>query len=146
MPPPSPYCRAGPPLAGVYHPQRLDVRSSCRIASGIVEEVKFERFDGDVHVDLRLDDADHGLLSGGNDEVRGDLVVEIIPQDRGVVAVPEIGTRVTVVGPWVDDTAHGWREIHPAWFVSAGRIVPASADELRRVRELLGGAGSDRDS
>jgi hypothetical protein len=44
-----------------------------------------------------------------------------------------------VVGPWVDDTAHGWNEIHPAWWISAGRIQPASADELRRVDRLLRG-------
>ena len=50
---PSPYCRAGNPLAGVYHPQRLRVRSRCRIAIGTVDKVKFEAFDGDVHVDLR---------------------------------------------------------------------------------------------
>ena len=28
--PPSPYCRGGNPLAGVYHPQRLHVKSRCR--------------------------------------------------------------------------------------------------------------------
>jgi hypothetical protein len=133
--PASPYCRGGDPLAGVYHPQRLEVRSRCRVATGIVTDVKFERFDGDVHIDLRPDD--HGTLSGGNDRLGGDLVAEIIPQDRSAVAVPVVGTRVTVVGPWVDDTTHGWREIHPVWWVSAGRIMPATPDELARVRELL---------
>ena len=145
-PPPSPYCRSGFALEGVYHPERLDVMSGCRVASGVVERVKFERFDGDVHVDLRPDDPDRGLLSSGNDALGGDLVVEIIPQDRGVVAVPDVGAHVAVVGPWVNDTTHGWREIHPAWFVSAGRIVPASPEELARVRALLRGSASDRDS
>jgi hypothetical protein len=144
-PPPSPYCRTGEALAGVYHPARLILRSNCRVATGIVERVKFEEFDGDVHVDLRLDRGYEGLLSSGNDRVGGTLVVEIIPQDRSVVAIPDEGTRVQVVGPWVDDTTHGWREIHPTWFVSAGRIVPASASELRRVRELLAGAAGDPD-
>jgi hypothetical protein len=73
-------------------------------------------------------------------------VVEIIPQDRSIVAVPEVGAHIEVVGPWVEDTTHGWREIHPAWFVSAGRIVPASPEELRRVRALLSGAASDPDA
>ena len=144
-PPPSPYCRTGEALAGVYHPARFILRSNCRVATGIVERVKFEEFDGDVHVDLRLDPGYEGLLSSGNDRVGGALVVEIIPQDRGAVAVPDEGTRVQVVGPWVDDTTHGWREIHPAWFVSAGRIVPASPAELRRVRELLAGTTGDPD-
>lgn len=116
------------------------------MAAGIVERVTFERFDGDVHLNLRLDEEDASLLSGGNDRVDGDLVVEIIPQDRSLVAVPDVGAHVIVVGPWVNDTAHGWREIHPAWFVSEGRIVPASPEELRRVRDLLAGAASDPDA
>jgi len=123
--PPSPYCRSGPPLAGVYHTDRLTVKRRCDVVTGVVTKVKFEPFDGDVHIDLRED--------GGRT-----LVVEIIPQDRSVVAVPDTGTRVTVVGPRVDDLAHGWPEIHPAWWISSGRIVPASAAELTRVESLLG--------
>jgi hypothetical protein len=147
-PPPSPYCRGGDPLAGVYHPARLSLRSWCRVAVGTVERVRFEQFDGDVHVDLRLDPGYEGLASDGNAAVGGDLIVEIIPQDRSVVAVPEEGARIEVVGPWVDDSTHGWREIHPAWWVSSGRIVPATPDELRRVQELLarGSGGRDPDS
>jgi len=44
----SPYCRGGPPLAGVYHPQRLVVKNRCRVAVGTVRAVKFEDYDGDV--------------------------------------------------------------------------------------------------
>jgi hypothetical protein len=135
--PPSPHCRPGDPLAGVYHPDRLHVRRSCVVATGIVEKVKFEEYDGDVHVDLRPDDASRNLLSSGNDQVGGNLVVEIIPQDRASVLVPDVGATVTVVGPWVDDETHGWREIHPAWWISSGRIVPASPVELERVGSLL---------
>ena len=147
-PPPSPYCRSGDPLAGVYHPSRLEVRSRCRVASGRVEQVKFEDFDGDVHVDLRLDPADRELLSAGNEKVGDTLVVEIIPQDRSRVLVPEVGSHVTVVGPWVKDTTHDWMEIHPAWVVSEGTIRPASPSELRRARRLLAGvetAGEEDD-
>ena len=122
-PPPSPYCRTGAPLAGVYHPQRLEVKKRCAIATGVVTKVKFEEFDGDVHVALRTAD--------------GELVVEVIPQDRGAVPVPETGSRVTVVGPRVWDTAHGWAEIHPAWWISSGRIVPASTAEVARAEALL---------
>ena len=98
-----------------------------------------EEYDGDVHVDLRVDSAYEGLLSDGNDRIGGELVVEIIPQDRSRVAVPEEGSRIEVVGPWVEDTTHGWNEIHPAWWVSAGTIEPASPTELRRVQLLLQG-------
>ena len=140
-PPPSPYCRAGDPMVGVYHPQRLHVRSRCAVATGVVEKVKFEDFDGDVHIDLRPDETSKHLLSDGNDQVGGNLVVEIIPQDRGAVTIPDVGATVTVVGPWVDDETHGWREIHPAWWVSSGRILPAAPHELQHVESLLRGAG-----
>ena len=148
-PPPSPHCRGGSPLAGVYHPERLKVKSRCRIAVGTIEQVKPELYDGDIHIELRLDGDIHielrldrgqeGLLSSGNARVSGTLIVEIIPWDRARVLVPAEGQRVEVVGPWVDDTAHGWFEIHPAWWISAGSIQPASADELRRVDRLLHG-------
>jgi hypothetical protein len=139
----SPYCRGGPPLAGVYHPQRLVVKSRCRVAVGTVHAVKFEEYDGDVHVDLQLDPSYEGLLGDGNGRVGGNLVVEVIPQDRSRVAVPEVDTRIQVVGPWVEDTEHGWNEIHPAWWVSAGRIQPATAAELRAVQSLIQGSASD---
>ncbi|HEY7019173.1 MAG TPA: hypothetical protein VH297_11945 [Gaiellaceae bacterium] len=133
----SPYCRGGSPLAGVYHPARLQVKDRCRIAIGTVSKVVFETYDGDVHVDLRVDAAYENLLADGNSRVGGNLVVEVIPFDRSRVAVPEEGTRVEVVGPWVEDDQHGWNEIHPAWWVSAGRIQPASTAELRAAQLLL---------
>jgi hypothetical protein len=136
---PSPYCRGGAALAGVYRPQRLEVRSRCRVAVGTVRKVKFEAYDGDVHLDLRLDPGYEELLADGNARVGGNLVVEIIPQDRSRVTIPPEGARVQVVGPWVEDTKHGWNEIHPAWWVSAGAIEPASVTELRRVQLLLQG-------
>jgi hypothetical protein len=138
-PPPSPHCRSGTPLAGVYHPERLKVKSRCRIAVGTVEKVKPELYDGDIHIGLRLDPGQDNLLSEGNARVGGTLVLEIIPWDRSRVVVPEVGQRIQVVGPWVEDTAHGWNEIHPAWWISAGTIQPASADELRRADRLLRG-------
>jgi hypothetical protein len=141
--PQSPYCRGGNPLAGVYHPARLDVRSRCAVAVGIVSKVAFEEYDGDVHVDLRLDPGYEDLLDDGNARVGGNLVVEIVPWDRSRVAIPEEGTRVQVVGPVVDDAEHGWSEIHPAWWVSAGRVQPATASELRAVQRLLRDNGSD---
>jgi hypothetical protein len=139
----SPYCRGGNPLAGVYHPQRLIVKSRCRAAIGTVHEVKFEEYDGDVHIDLRLDRTFGKLLSDGNGRVGGNLIVEIIPQDRSRVDVPAVGSRIEVVGPWVDDTQHGWNEIHPAWWISAGSIQPATQEELHAVRLLLQTGGSE---
>jgi hypothetical protein len=148
-PPPSPFCRSGSPLVGVYHPQRLKVKSRCVRAAGTVEQLKFEDYDGDVHLELRLDASQSRLLARGNDQVGGTLIVEIIPWDRSRVRVPTVGQRVEVVGPWVDDTAHGWNEIHPAWWISTGAIDPASAAELHKVDLLLRGvdrAAADPDA
>ena len=117
-------------LAGVYHSERLHVRDRCVVAAGVVTRATFEGYDGDVHLDLRPDDA---KLAGGRDA----LVVEVLPQDRLTVTIPEVGTRVTVVGPWVDDLEHGWREVHPAWWISSGRITPATPPELAAVERLL---------
>jgi hypothetical protein len=122
--PPSPHCRGGPPLVGVYHSPRLEVKKRCAVVTGVVTKVKFEDYDGDVHFGLRTDS---GEL----------LVVEVVPQDRAVVAIPDTGAHVTVVGPKVWDTAHDWPEVHPAWWISSGRIVPASTQELARVESLL---------
>jgi hypothetical protein len=138
-PPASPHCRSGSPLVGVYHPERLKVKSRCHVAVGTVEKVKAEAYDGDIHIELLLDRGQEGLLSSGNARVGGTLILEIIPWDRSRVLVPEAGQRIEVVGPWVDDTAHGWNEIHPAWWISAGTIEPASQEELRRVDRLLRG-------
>ena len=68
-PPASPHCRSGSPLAGVYHPARLKVKSRCRVAVGTVEKVKQEFYDGDVHIELKLDRGQEGLLSSGNARV-----------------------------------------------------------------------------
>jgi hypothetical protein len=149
LPPPSPYCRGGSPLVGVYHPDRLKVKSRCVRAVGTVEKLKFEDYDGDVHIELHLDRSQSKLLADGNDQVDGTLIVEIIPWDRSRVRVPEVGQRIEVVGPWVDDTAHGWNEIHPAWWISAGAIEPASSEELDKLDRLLRGidrASADSDA
>jgi hypothetical protein len=113
------------------------------MAVGTVGKVKFEAYDGDVHLDLRLDPGYERLLDDGNDRVGGNLVVEVIPYDRSRVAIPAEGVRIQVVGPWVADTQHGWNEIHPAWWVSAGRVQPASSTELHRAQLLLQTGGSD---
>src|SRR5438067_5827619 len=93
-PPPSPHCRSGSPLVGVYHPERLKVKSRCRVAVGTVEKVKAELYDGDIHIGLRLDPGQDGLLSSGNARVGGTLILEIIPWDRSRVLVPEEGQRI----------------------------------------------------
>ena len=47
-------CKFGPPLAGVYIPERLQVLDRCSTVSGTVDCLKLEP-DGDVHLRVRLD-------------------------------------------------------------------------------------------
>ena len=139
-------CRSGNPLAGVYHPYRLRVVKDCMTISGTVVYVSREA-DGDLHVNLSLPPAESNLLDAANaaDE-HGNLVTEIVPADqpgcvRGKppplpqsayrsssysygfcsgadVRTPAVGSQVSVTGPYVLDTDHGWMEIHPVWSIT----------------------------
>lgn len=104
----------GPALAGVYHPQRLEVVQACAYATGVIARRRVEA-DGDVHLYLAPDPAFAGMVNGDNPH--GDLVVEIVPADQGAVAVPRLGEHVLAAGPYVYDKSHGWLEIHPARYV-----------------------------
>lgn len=108
-------CPAGDPLAGVYHPERLRVLNRCQHATGTVDTVRHEP-DGDLHIDVALDPADKHLLDSVNgSEQHGDLVVEFMARDGGHLPEPSVGDRIALLGVWVDDTQHGWNEIHPVF-------------------------------
>jgi hypothetical protein len=117
-------CKFGPPLAGVYFPNRLHLLDRCMTVSGTVDCLKLEP-DGDIHVRLRLDPQFAGLLKPANSlqtcaNHRGPhLVVEVIPQHpQGILfrennadaggfidpRTPAPGDHVTVTGPYVIDT------------------------------------------
>jgi hypothetical protein len=105
------YCRPGDPLVGVYSPARLAVKNPCVSVTGVIR-VRHTESDGDIH--LGLAGVDHRWLNAANlGHSLGDLVLEIVPDLP--MAVPPIGSRVTVIGPWVLDTQTGWNEIHPVW-------------------------------
>ena len=135
-------CRSGPPLANVYHPNRLTVVKACATVSGTVESVRSEP-DGDTHFDVAVDPPFDDLLTAANlSGQHGWLVAEIVPADEpgctpgrpprppegtydyGVCTganelAPVRGQHVWVSGPYVLDEDHGgWAEIHPVWSVS----------------------------
>ena len=107
------YCHTGFPLEGVYSPQRLTVKQSCAAVTGVASEINREH-DDDLHISLT--GVDPKWLNQGNLE-RPDraLVVEAVPSIP--IRMPPVGSRVTIVGPWVLDTETGWLEIHPVWAI-----------------------------
>jgi hypothetical protein len=124
-------CRApNDVLAGVYHPERLRVLAPCRIAAGSVVRVRHEP-DGDLHIDVALDAAYSSLIDEVNRSERdGALVVEFMARDGGHLPTPAVGDHIRLTGAWVDDTDHGWNELHPVWSVQInGRAVSRSGPQ-----------------
>jgi hypothetical protein len=116
-----PSCRTQP-LRGVHDPSRLTVLGTCRWATGRVVALIHEP-DGDWHVDIAVAPAFRSLENGRNRTgAAGALVTEIMPGQR--FPIPSIGERISVMGTWVHDRIHGWREIHPIWTIRySGRTV-----------------------
>jgi hypothetical protein len=122
-------CGSSPPLAGIYQSDRLQILAACRHAAGRVVSVVPED-DGDYHVWIVLDPAYSDLMNA-EDHFQGKptMLAEIVPDCAADspppdsssahrcpptrLAIPTAGERIAIDGPWVLDTNHGWREIHP---------------------------------
>jgi len=124
----------------VYHAYRLIVKLECIEVTGTVVDatatqkhkqpdgVRHEG-DGDTHGWLQVDPEFKNLLNAGNmSDEGGNLVFEIIcrfpvtQKDaqsacqgyNDNVQLPKVGSRVRIVGTYVQDTFHAkWNEIHP---------------------------------
>ncbi len=135
-PPPKNGCRPGPPEAGVHNPDRLQVLNPCAHAAGTVVDVAHED-DGDYHVWFTPDPAYAYLMNSENHfQAKPAMLGEITPDcpptshpadahaaakcPRSSLPVPVIGEHISMDGPWVLDTDHGWREIHPVDAIQIG--------------------------
>ena len=89
-------CPDGDPLAGVYHPDRLDVLGTCVRYVGTIRNLKHES-DGDYHLYVI---PDRGMERFLDDRSRdfGDLIVELLPGQP--LPLPEPGQRVVFFGSW----------------------------------------------
>jgi hypothetical protein len=122
-------CSSGPPEAGVHNPDRLQVLARCKHAEGTVTDVARED-DGDYHVWFRADPAYEYLLNPQDHfQAKPAMLAEITPRcplatnppdarsaarcPKSKLTIPKLGDRIAIDGPWVLDTDHGWREIHP---------------------------------
>lgn len=110
----------------VYDPGRLTVLSACMTVTGTVDNAPHVSDDGDLDFHLVPDAQFANLLNGSSN---GHLHVEAICQGpinsdtpqaiqscgayKNSVVIPPPGTHVSVTGPYVLDTNHGWTEIHP---------------------------------
>ena len=114
----------------VYRPARLQVLSACIRVIGTVTSTSTEA-DGDIHINVRLDDAYRVVLKPGNDFDDGALVIEpvcqIAPPQADAIRVcasdaaplgriPMVGDHVWLEGRYVLDTQHhAWAELHPLY-------------------------------
>ena len=108
-------CRGGDVLASTHKGDDLALRERCVTAVGRVVLI-LHAPDGDTHINLLPDRGYWRLLNRRNLLLQGGtLVVEVVPADRRIVAIPALGTHIRVTGAYVTDLRHGWREVHPAW-------------------------------
>lgn len=128
------------PLAGVYHPWRLQVIKPILTVSGTVERVKTEP-DHDWHINIFLNKSYAHYINAENKRwEHGDLVVEVIPMDQPHIPRPYVGEHITVTGAYVDDRDHGWREIHPAWIINGhGTAAYTTSSAANSVRTGIEG-------
>jgi chitodextrinase len=115
-PPPSSGNCPSNPKQGVQVPGNLtvlDPSSPCRTATGRVAASHVEH-DGDCHVNITVDPQYQGLLNSVNGTAaQGQLITEVIPNHP--LAIPSVGSRVSIFGSWVNDHSTGWNELHPVW-------------------------------
>jgi hypothetical protein len=129
----------------VYHPQRLIVKQSCIEVTGTIVDATNGKqsdgmrheADGDTHGWLKPDPPFQNLLNAGNKTAEGgNLVFEIVCRYpvkqadavaackgyKSQITVPPVGSRVRIVGSYVQDTFHAqWMEIHP---VTSITVIP----------------------
>jgi hypothetical protein len=83
---------------------------------GRVAIVRDYEEDGDLHFDVAV--KNKNLLAASNySQQDGLLVAELMPRDHPHLPAPAVGDRVELIGAWVDDTEHGWNEIHPVFAI-----------------------------
>jgi hypothetical protein len=140
----------------VYKPDRLTVKEKCvQVTGTIVDATATEpkhrkdgvrhEADGDTHGWLKLDPGQEKFLNAGNKQDEGgNLVFEVVcnykvtqadakgacVHFKNAIKIPPVGTRVAIIGSWVQDSEHDkWFEIHP---VSTIAIISSNAKNRNR--------------
>jgi hypothetical protein len=116
---PSPFCRKGDPLAGIYNPLRFRVLSSCEKASGVVDSISSQA-DSSFWIRVVVDAKYSKLIGPGNISSENGLLVleQSTTQDNVNVTALSVGERISFVGPLVYDVENQFNAICPIWSVT----------------------------
>lgn len=109
----------------VYSSNRLQILQDSITVTGVIHKT-IACVDGDIHYQLKVDNAYLPLLNKGNNTKQNScLVVELICINESPinkcngyinnVIVPKDGDIVEIYGTFVYDRRHGWNEIHPVY-------------------------------
>lgn len=112
---PSPFCRKGDPLTGIYNPLRFRVLSNCEKGSGIVSSIT-PQADGSIWINVTVDGQYSKLLGPGNISYQNGLLV-LEDSSRDQAATLSKGEPITFVGPLVYDTDGKFDAIVPVWSI-----------------------------
>ena len=119
----SPCAWASDPFEGVDAQEQAELTlvTACGHVKGTVQEITMV-VRGEVktyHFTL-LPDAEYASLANADNDAKlhGALMIEIEPQDQGIIPRLHAGEHLEIQGPHVMDIDHGWNEIHPAKIIS----------------------------
>lgn len=111
------------PFEGVDAEERdsLTLVTACGEVKGTVADI-IKVVEGEhttYHFTLLPDSAYASMANAQNQaQLNGALMIEVEPQDQGLIPRLHIGEHLDIQGPHVTDIDHGWNEIHPAKIIA----------------------------
>jgi hypothetical protein len=119
----SPCAWASDPFAGVDAEEQTEITliTACGKVTGVVQDITVVvRDEQRVYHFTLLPDTEYASLANAANtaQLKGALMIEIEPQDQGIIPRLHAGEHLEIQGPHVTDNEHGWNEIHPAKIIS----------------------------
>jgi hypothetical protein len=111
------------PFEGMDAEQQAELTliSACGTVRGTVQDITVVvRDEARVYHFTLLPDSEYAPLANAENQaqLKGALMIEVEPQDQGIIPRLHVGERLEVQGPHVTDIDHGWNEIHPARIIT----------------------------
>ena len=119
----TPCAWASAPFEGMDAQEQAELTliTACGEVKGTVQDITVVvRDEQKVYHFTLLPDPEYASLanSANTAQLKGALMVEVEPQDQGIIPRLHIGEHLQIQGPHVTDIDHGWNEIHPAKIIS----------------------------